>query len=327
MKVWKISLHFYLALFTVFTAWMPACSESATQPKNVFIIILNSIRYSDAFGDKRHLYIDNMWEKMRPYGTVCKNMYNNSVTLPFQAQSALLTGTSNTDTGSTLRSHHPTIFEYYRKQAHAPKENVLFATSDSVFSPVACSNNSEYGSEFAPIILENDSIEADGPVIKKKTIDFIQEKHPSLVVLSFTTGKSIHHHLTEKDCKVLSRQLNDECGTAESLNMYYEGIIMADMMVMKLWEMVQSDEIYKGNTLFIVASSQGRHTVDYTSYGDNCEGCSRLLFFIAGPGIRTNYVSNKKRFLDDIVPTLGKSMGIKTDHATGSIMNEIFSDK
>jgi hypothetical protein len=322
MKPWRIAPGIYLALFAVVTAWMPALSEAAARPKNVFIIILNSVRYSDAFGDKRHLYIENLWETIRPRGTLCGNVYNNSVTLPFPAQSVLLTGASNADAGTTP---NPTLFEYYRKQTGASKEKVLFAISDSSFAALACGNSADYGSAYAPTILENYTGETDGNAIYKKTVTYIKEHHPSLVVLSLTTGKPVHHHITEKECKVLSRGLKDECGSAESLNMYYEGIILDDMIIMKLWEILQTDEMYKGTTVFLVVSSQGRHTDDYTSYGDNCEGCSRLLFCIAGPGIVKNHISGKKRYLTDVLPTIGKVMGIKSEHATGNIMNEILS--
>ncbi len=313
-----------LAVETVFSAWMPAFSENQSRPKNLVIIILNSIRYNDAFGDKRHLYIENTWEKIRPCATLCKNVYNNSITLPIPAQSVLLTGSVS---GNYPELLNPTLFEYYRKQSGAQPGKVLFAVGDSDFSPLAFSRNSGYGTSYAPSMLTKDTGDTNENSVYRKTAAYIKEHHPSLVVLSLTTGKSVNHHLTEKECLALSKGLKDACGTAEFMNMYYEGIMLNDMIIIDLWTKLQTDEFYKDKTVFLVISSQGRHAGDYTSYGDDCVGCRRLLFLIAGPGVRKNHVSGKRRDLRDVLPTIGMLMGIKTEYATGNIMTEVVSDK
>jgi hypothetical protein len=329
MKTRRSALVFCCALSIVllYSTWISALPETNTQSKNLFIIILNSIRYSDTFGDKRHLYIENTWEKIRPYGTLCKNVYNNSITLPVPAQSVLLTGTSPGKAGIHPELVNPTLFEYYRKQSGALQNKVLFAIGDSSFATLACSNNADYGKAYAPDMLVNDTGETDENAVYGKAAAFIKEHHPSVVVLSLTTGKSINHHVTEKECKALSSELKDACGTAELLNMYYESIILNDRIVLDLWEKIQADAFYKDNTVFVVVSSQGRHTDDYSSFGDKCEGCTRLMFLIAGPGVRKDYISGKKRYLADVVPTVGKLLGIKTEHATGETMEEVISDR
>jgi hypothetical protein len=329
MKTSRFAPIFYLALSIdlIFSTWILATPETKSRPKNLFIIVLNSVRYSDAFGDKRHLYIEKTWEKIKPYGTLCKKVYNDAVTLPLPAQSVLLTGVSPGNAGNHPEAAAPTLFEYYRKQTGTSKDKVLFAVSDSNSAALACSNNGDYGKAYAPNILVNDTGETDEDAIYKKTALFIKENHPSMVVLSLTTGKPAHHHQTDKECKALSRELKDACGTVESMNLYYESIILNDMIILDLWEKIQADEFYKDNTVFLVVSSQGRHTNDYSSYGDNCEGCRRLLFLIAGPGVRKDHESGRKRYLTDVLPTVGKLMGIKTDHATGNIMNEVISDE
>jgi hypothetical protein len=329
MKSRRFALIFCCSLSVdlLISTRISALPATNSQSKSLFIIILNNVRYSDAFGDKRHLYIENTWEKIRPFGTLCENVYNNSVTLPLPAQSVLLTGVPSGKAGNLPELLRPTLFEYYRKQTGTSKNKVLFAVSDSSFAALACSNNADYGKAYAPDILVNDTGETDENAVCKKTAAYIKEHHPSLVVLSLTTGKSINHHASEKECQALSRGLKDACGTVEFMNMYYEGIILNDRIILDLWEKIQADEFYKNNTVFLVVSSQGRHTNDYSSYGDNCEGCTRLMFLIAGPGVRKNYISGRKRYLTDVLPTVGKLLGIKTEHATGNIMNEVISDK
>jgi hypothetical protein len=329
MKKSRLTDIFYRAVLInlIFSTATSALPEFGSRPKNLFVIILNSVRYNDAFGDKRHLYIENTWEKIRPYGTLCKNVYNNSYTLPLPAQSVLLTGMASDSVGSLPELLNPTLFEYYRKQSGAQQNKVLFAFSESSCVALAYSRNGDYGKAFAPDIVVKDIGDTDENAVYRKTAVSIKEHHPSLVVLSLTTGRSINHHLTEKECLALSRGLKDACGTAEFMNMYFEGIMSNDMIILDLWEKIQADEFYKNNTVFIIVSSQGRHTSDYTSYGDDCEGCRKLMFLIAGPGIRKNYISGKHRELTDVLPTIGKIMGIKTERATGNIMNEVIADK
>lgn len=330
MNTRRFVLIFYcsLSIDFIFSTWTSALPETNSRPKNLFIIILNSLRYSDAFGDKKHLYIENTWEKIRPYGTLCTHVYNDSSTFPLPAQSVLLTGAYTGNAGNFIPElASPTLFEYYRKQTGASKDKVLFAVSNLGSAALACSNNGEYGKAFGPNILVIDTGETDENAVYRKTATYIKEHHPSLVVLSLTTGKPVTHHMTDKECLALSRGLKDACGTVELMNMYYEGIILNDMIILELWEEIQADEFYKDNTVFLVVSSQGRHTNDYSSFGDDCEGCRRLLFLIAGPGVRENHVSGRKRYLTDVLPTVAKLMGIKTEHATGNIMTEIISDK
>lgn len=327
----RILANFYYSAMVLvfFTATLVSAQPvSKTPPRNIFIIILNSVRYSDAFGDKRHLYIENIWEKIRPSGTLCRNIYNNSNTFPLPAQSVLLTGAScSGTTNSPQSSSLPTLFEYYRKQSGALKEKVLLVVSDSGLPVLACGKSAGYGSVYAPTILEKDTGNTDENAVYTNAAAYIKEHHPSLVVLSIATGKPSHNKMAEKACKVPSRGISDECEGEESINMYYEGIIQNDMIAMKVWEIAQTDEIYKDNTIFLVVSSQGRHTNDYKSYGDNCEGCRRLLFLIAGPGVRKNHISGKKRNLTDVLPTIGKLAGINTEQATGHFMNEVLTDK
>ncbi len=329
MKKRRFTNIFYCALVIdfIFSTSLSALPETHSRSKNLFIIILNSVRYSDAFGDKRHLYIENTWQKIRPYGTLCKNVYNNSITLPIPAQSVLLTGVSSGNAGNPPELASPTFFEYYRKQTGAIKDKVLFAVGDPGFAVLACGHNADYGIAYAPNMLVKDTADTDENAVYRKTAIYIEEHHPSLVVLSLTTGKPVNHHLTDKECQALSRGLKDACGTVEFMNMYYEGIIVSDRIILDLWEKIQADEFYKDNTVFLVVSSQGRHTNDYSSFGDNCEGCRKLMFLIAGPGVRKNHVSGRKRDLTDVLPTIGKLLGIKTEHAIGNIMNEVMSDK
>jgi hypothetical protein len=313
-------------ILVIFPVLLPAVPPTDSRPANLVVIILNSIRYSDTFGDKRHLYIENIWEKIRPHGTLCKNVRNNSLTLPLPAQAILLSGVlpGKTDTFPAVR---PTLFEYYRKQSGAVQNKVLFIAGDSGSAALACSNTDGYGQPYAPNVLVNDTGDMEVNAFCRNTAAYFKKHHPSMAVISLTTGKAVSHDSTGAACELHSDGADDACGTGELLNKYYEDIIVNDMIIGEVWKILETDEFYRGTTVFLIVSSQGRHTDDYSSYGDNCEGCSKLLFLIAGPGVKKNHVSGKKRYLTDVVPTIGRLMGIKTEYATGTPMREVLSAK
>jgi hypothetical protein len=54
-----------------------------------------------------------------------------------------------------------------------------------------------------------------------------------------------------------------------------------------------------------------------------CTGNQQLIFFAIGKGINKGYVSDILRKEIDIVPTIGKLMGIRTPDVSGNVMTEI----
>src|SRR5512136_3077525 len=69
---------------------VPAPQEP--RARYLFIVVVNGIRYDDALGNKNHLYTENIWNKLRPLGSICSRFYNRELTYPIPAQASLLTG-------------------------------------------------------------------------------------------------------------------------------------------------------------------------------------------------------------------------------------------
>jgi hypothetical protein len=285
------------------------------------------VRYDDAFGDKNHLYIDNIWNKLRPLGTICTRFVNRELTFPIPSQMSLLTGVWHVfenPLSDRIRPAFPTLFEYWNSAHKESDSSCYFASNKAGFEILTCSKNPKYGTVYAPVFEASKEGEPNENAIYEKALPHILEKHPSFVYLSLGSagGGGTEADLRGDECQKPGQK--DACGGAALLNAYYESIMLMDNIVYDLWSRIQQEETYKDKTVLLVASAHGRHTSDFHSYGDKCRGCRQLYLLAIGPGIRKNAVSNKERSLIDICRTVGALFDVLTPYAKGNVMKELF---
>ncbi|MBN2567800.1 MAG: sulfatase-like hydrolase/transferase [Deltaproteobacteria bacterium] len=320
----------YLFITAILLVCMQAVGkdgETASRPDNLVIIVINGVRYDDAFGDKNHLYIDNIWSKLRPLGTICTRFDNSELTFPIPSQMSLVTGMWHVlkdPLNDSIRPALPTLFEYWNSSHKEQGNSCYFASNDAAFEYVSCSNYAGYGEPYAPVI-EIDRESDKNNSVYDKVMPYISEKHPSFIYLSLGTGiggkGTISAVLGKKDdCEPGQK---DACAS-DLLNTYYESIILMDAIVYDLWDRMQQEKTYKDNTVFLVLSDHGRHTDEFHGFGDKCRGCRQLFMLAIGPGIKKGFVSERKRTLIDVCRTVGAIFAIQTPYAKGNIMKELF---
>jgi len=307
-------------------------SNEKSKAKYLFIIIANGIRYNDAFGNKHHLYTDNIWTKLRPLGTICTKFYNTKLTYPIPAQASLLTGVWHmwqNPLSDTIHPAFPTIFEYWNKNKSG--NSCYFAASKKQLEIISHSDYQGYGKSFAPVFgtdldsdvdtgTVKDAMDVMGNAMYKKAISYIFKHHPSLVYLNLDSDENDKNAPSHA---LVCRVDGCEEEEADQINTYYEFIILIDAIVYDFWTRIQSDETYKNRSVFIFLSAHGRHTNDFRGFGCNCQGCRQLNFLIIGPGVKKNYISKKKRTLIDICRTVGVIFNIPTPFSKGKVMKEI----
>lgn len=315
-----------MAIFLACTAAIAKDIKKKSQASNLVIIVMNGIRYDDAFGDKNHLYIDNIWNKLRQLGTICTKLDNSELTFPIPSHMSLLTGVWHVlenPLSDKKRPVFPTLFEYWNSSHKEPGNSCYFASNDAAFKNVSCSNHAKYGATYAPVF-EIDKESNENNAVYEKVMPYILEKHPSFVYLSLGTGIGgkgrISDILGHPECKPDQK---DACASG-LLNKYYESIIFMDAIVYDLWDQIQQDEVYKDKTVFLILSVHGRHTNDFHGFGCKCRGCRQLFMLAIGPGIKKGFVSKRKRTLIDICRTVGNIFDIPTPYAKGSIMKELY---
>ena len=336
-------MNSFSSLTLLFVLWLSLVSvpAAAGEPSinqkikatYLFIIVANGLRYNDAFGNKHHLYTENIWDTLRPLGSICTQFYNTKLTYPLPAQASLLTGVwhiFDNPLNETIRPSFPTIFEYWGKKSGARS---YFAASKKRFAILTYSDHRGYGKDYAPVFdttvpesseagLGEDVTDIMSNTTYKKAISYIFKHHPSFVYLNLDSGRAEEPHSSLIECRLPSKAGGCE-GEADLLNTYYESIIEADAIVLDLWKRIQRDETYKDKSVFIFLSTHGRHTDDFRGFGDNCRGCQKLNLLIIGPGVKRNHLSKKKRPLIDICPTVGALFGLPVPFSKGNIMKEI----
>jgi len=295
--------------------------------KYLLMIVMNGVRYNDAFGDKNHLYIDNIWSKLRPLGTICTNFKNRELTFPIPSQMSLLTGiwhVFKNPLSETIPPAFPTLFEYWKSARKDNGNTCYFASNRATFKILACSKQKNFGASYAPVFESSTQDDANENAIYEKALPYILDQHPAFIYLSLGSagGGGTKNDLKADKCQLPGQK--DACGGAELLNLYYESIMQMDAIVYDLWDRIQKDATYKDNTILLVLSSHGRHTDDFHSYGDKCQGCTQLYLLAVGPGIKKNFVSKKERTLIDICRTVGTLCALPTPYAKGTVMKELF---
>jgi hypothetical protein len=317
-----------------FLAFAPIQAEVSSIPQkpqatNLFIIVMNGVRFDDAFGEKNHLYIDNIWNKLRPQGTICTKFDNRELTFPVPSQMSLLTGVwhvfKNPVSGGATRPAFPTLFEYWNSAKKDAGNSCYFASNNAAFEILTSSTHAGFGSKYAPLFDASKKEDINENAIYEKALPYIMEKQPSFVYLSLGSGvgKGVTEaELLAHECQTVGEK--DACGGSELLNAYYESIILMDQIVYDLWDRIQKVDAYKDKTVFLVLSDYGRHTDDFHGYGDKCRGCTQLFLLAIGPGIKKNFVSKQGRTLIDICRTVGNLYNFPTQYAKGDVMKELF---
>ncbi len=322
----------HIKIYPLLTAIFLACTltiakdiKKNSQASNLVIIVMNGVRYNDAFGDNNHLYIENIWNKLRPLGTICTRFYNKELTYPIPSQASLLTGVWHIfedPLSENIRPAFPTLFEYWNSNRKTSGNSCYFASSKTKLEMLTYSDHKDYGKNYAPVFETNKEDSVNENAIYEKVIPYILEKHPSFIYICLGSGGGNEHHRLAHEC--LAKEKKDACGGEGLLNAYYESIILSDAIVYDLWYRIQQEEFYKGKTIFMVLSDHGRHTNDFNGFGDKCQGCRQLYLLAIGPGIKKDFISKQKRTLIDICRTVGAIFDIPSPYAKGKILKEIF---
>ena len=133
----------------------------------MFIAVIDGARYSETYGDVNHQYIPNIWNKLKPQGTIYTSFYNNGGTYTVPGHSSIITGTwQDLPNDGSERPNQPTLFEYYRKQYNSAQSKNYVILGKDKLDVLAYSTNPDYGNDF------------------KASVKYFQSLHPALLIPS-----------------------------------------------------------------------------------------------------------------------------------------------
>jgi predicted AlkP superfamily pyrophosphatase or phosphodiesterase len=271
-------------------------SQSEKNTNNVIIVVIDGARYSETFGAKAK-YIPYMYNDLKQLGTVYTNfrISDEGQTKTCPGHSSMLTGTwQQIANDGSERPTKPTLFEYFRKEKGTPVTESFMIAGKSKLEALSYSTDNKYGENYRASV---DCVDTTDDEVYNNLIKIMDKYHPRLTMVNFPDV--------------------DLRGHANDWNGYLRAITNADSLVYLLWEKIQRDPFYKNKTTLFVTDDHGRHTTDFTSHGDHCDGCEHIMLLALGKGFTKNRVVSRIHYQYDLCATTGELMGFKTPEAIG----------
>lgn len=288
---------------------IPGGAASTATPviPKVVIVVVDGWRYEDTYGDSSHQNIPHLWNDLRPLGTWHSRIYNFGVTYTAPGHAAILGGAwqpiPNDGTGRPTR---PTLFEYFRQQTGAPASDTALihvGGPDGKAGKWAHSTAKGYGEAVGAMqhYLEDASGFEDAPVYDL-ALNVFKQHHPRLVLIAFPAV--------------------DEWAHTGNFEAYLQSIRTVDDLIWRLWNALQADPFYAGQTTLFVTNDHGRRLDDFTTHGGTTLSEQHVTLLTLGPRTPAGVKITTRRTLRDIAPTAGRLMGFSTPLAEGSVMWE-----
>jgi len=283
--------------------------------ENLFIVIIDGIRNSEAFDDPTHRFIPHIWNDLRPQGTIYTSFLNAGHTATSAGHAAITTGVTqffpntlwNVNEDLVRIQEEPSLFQYYRRQMGVPEEAAwIINGKGGMIRYAGVCHHPIYGTDHAPSLSFADLQSDDDTWIEAQRV--IDTFHPSLTMINLADV--------------------DQLGHTGNWKRYTDAILRADEIVFDLCQKIWNDPVYDGNTAIIITSDHGRHldsVLDgFKEHGCSCMGCRAVPFLAIGPGIRQGASVSERAFLCDIAPTVAYMLGFDAHYARGRVLNDLF---
>ena len=284
--------------------------------KNVIIVVVDGLRYSEGWGDASHQNIPQMAGILAKEGVVNTHFYNMGDTYTSAGHTSITTGVyqSINNSGSELPKY-PSIFQYWNQCYESNQLKSWIITSKDKLEVLANCNIRSWKGRYKPSVncgvdgLGIGSGYREDSLTLKTALEILNKNHPNLVLINFRDPDYAAHS-----------------GSWES---YVKGIRATDEYVFRLWKFLQTDTIYKSTTTLFVTNDHGRHLNDvgdgFAGHGDDCDGCRHISLFTCGPDFRKDTVTTVLREQIDLPVTVAELLGFSIPVSKGKVMTELFN--
>jgi len=279
-------------------------ARAAIQTQHVVIVAIDGARYSETLGDPTLAQCPRLGLDLAGIGAQPSVFRNVGVTITCPGMSAICTGTlQDIANDGSERPHLPTLFEYLRKQKGTPASLVRVVLRKPKLDVLAYSDHASYGASYGATV--RTGFDSDALTYEAARADLFQYK-PVLMLV----------HLGDTDF----------LGHANDWPGYLNSIRVADSLVWRLWNDIQSVPEMAGKTTLFVSNDHGRHDAahgGFQNHGDGCDGCRRILMVMAGPDNFAGYVSQAQHDQRAIARTAGYLLGVSMPLAAGVVMDDL----
>lgn len=265
--------------------------------QNVIIAVVDGARYTETFGSTNPSEtIPHLWNDLMPLGTVYNNFYNSGITTTNPGHATLLTGTWQTIANDgSQRPTSPTVFEYFRKEKSALESENYVVAGKSKLTILTNSDDPDYGATYMASDIYGDITDDE---VYLNLVGAMDAYHPKLILVNFPSV--------------------DRAGHSGIWDDYLSAITNVDNLIYQLWYKIENDPYYKNNTTLFITNDHGRHTANFSSHGDDCEGCQHLMLLALGRNIFPGKIVSEKKYQIALARAIGELLVFTTSGATGS---------
>lgn len=304
-----------LTLVFVQTGCRKELDPSGYQTENVLIIVFDGARYTETWGESTHRYIPSLASSLAPEGVILTNFYNKGYRVTIPGHAAILTGNYEDlqNNGNEVPAG-PSILQEWLFQSGQKASSAWIISSKGKLDALKSCKSLEWLARKKPFT--NCGVNGQG-------LHSAHREDRETLDLAKTIIPAYRARIA-----LISLKEPDVSGHAGDWNSYLAAIHQSDSCIQELWDFIQTDPFYKGKTSIFITNDHGRHSEGiangFVGHGDDCEGCSHLFFFAAGPDFKKNVILDHPYELIDIGQTAAKLLGITLKDSKGSVMTELF---
>jgi hypothetical protein len=338
----------------------------ASKKRKVVVITFGGgARDQETFAPEGQENIPHLMRELIPQSSFFTQVVNRGILGHYVATASLATGVYETvNNFASLPPENPTVFEYFRKDLKRPPSDAWVVAPSNGFNRIGESSHRSYGAGLgAQVILPKHLLSAatsggtdyehllrdnyETPLYAPELggNEFQLRQLEMLLKLSVDDFKTHALTLSSPDelsvyiVRQLMRQvapsllwitLHDiDIAHAGAYSLYIDGIRRTDRLCAELWQTVQSEPEYAGNTTLFILPDFGRDSDDDSGgngfqHHRTGDALSRTTWMMAlGAGVREGVVFDRPMESTDLVPTLGSMMGFSASLAQGKPIQEL----
>jgi len=341
-------------------------AAAAKKRKVIVITFGGGARDQETFAPEGQINIPHMLGELIPQSSFFTQVTNHGILGHYVATASLATGVYETlNNFSAVPPEHPTVFEYFRKDLKRPVSDAWVVAPSNGFNRIGESDCRSYGPGLgARVILPKHLLSAatsgsnaayghllhdnyETPLYAPQVGggEFELQQLDTILKLSVDEFKAHARTLSSPDelsvyiARRLMRQespsllwitMHDiDIAHSGAYSLYVDAIRRTDRLCADLWEAVQEEPEYAGNTTLLILPDFGRDA-DQDSGGNGFQHhrtgdpASRTTWMMAlGAGVRPGVVYDSPLQSIDLVPSIGAIMGFSAAQAQGKPIKEL----
>lgn len=336
--------------------------------KAVVVTFGGGARDEETFMPDGQENIPNLLNELMPQATFFSQVINRGILGHYVATASIVTGAYETfNNFASVSPDNPTVFEYFRKDRKRPATDCWVVAPSNGFARIGESAHRSFGpglgagvilpkrllsaalssgsdaTRYQHLLRDNYETPLYAPTLTGQQIEL--NRMAEVLKLSVDDFAAHARSLVSPDelsvyvARQLMRQLSPsllwvtlhdiDVAHSGTFSLYVDAIKRCDRHCAELWQAIQKDPEYAGNTTMFILPDFGRDS-DIDSGGNGFQHhrtgdqMSRTTWMmVLGPGVRQNVVVDRPVESTDLIPTLGSLMGFDAYRSQGKPLTEV----